>query len=43
LRPWGTGTTAEGVGILPPADQGSPGRADRAEERRVQTGAGRHS
>jgi NADH-quinone oxidoreductase subunit J len=42
-RPWGTGTIAEGAGMLPPTDQGSPGRADRAGESRVETGAGRHS
>ena len=42
-RPWGTGTIAEGAGMLPPADQGSPGRAERAGEGRVETGAGRHS
>jgi NADH:ubiquinone oxidoreductase subunit 6 (subunit J) len=42
-RPQGTGTTAEGVGMLAPADQASPARADRAGDRRVETGAGRHS
>ena len=42
VRPWGTGTTAEGSGVLP-ADQVRPGRADRAAEMPVETGAGRPS
>jgi NADH-quinone oxidoreductase subunit J len=42
IRPWGTGTTAEGSGVLP-ADQARPGRADRAAEIPVETGAGRPS
>jgi NADH-quinone oxidoreductase subunit J len=42
IRPWGTGTTAEGSGVLP-ADQTRPGRADQADEMPVETGAGRPS
>jgi NADH-quinone oxidoreductase subunit J len=43
LRPRGTGTIAEGVGVLPPVERVDLAQADRLAEERVETHAGQPS
>jgi NADH-quinone oxidoreductase subunit J len=43
LRPRGTGTIAEGVGVLPPVERADLAQADRLAEERVETHAGQPS